>query len=188
MINATVSHELRNPLNSLIGQVTKMKVFFQQLLVLLGKIEDMNLRKRIEHIIEKIEQCNNKMGCATKFIDFFVHDILDYTILNKDSLNFTKNVTIFNIEQAIHEIAGILGDKVDLKQIKMKIALVGFDQNFLVKSDKKRMQQILLNLYSNALKFTQRRGKINIVVEKCKDNDHIILSVIDTGIGIKKND
>ena len=46
------------------------------------------------------------MSCATKFIDFFVHDILDYTILNKDSENFTKNLTVFNIEEAIHEIAG----------------------------------------------------------------------------------
>jgi hypothetical protein len=37
------------------------------------------------------------MTSATKFIDFFVHDILDYTILNKDSKNFTKNIDIFNI-------------------------------------------------------------------------------------------
>ena len=37
------------------------------------------------------------MGSATKFIDFFVHDILDYTILNKDEKNFNKNITCFNI-------------------------------------------------------------------------------------------
>ena len=66
------------------------------------------------------------MSCATKFIDFFVHDILDYTILNKDSENFTKNLTVFNIEEAIHEIAGILSDKVELKQIKIQIKVAGF--------------------------------------------------------------
>lgn len=37
------------------------------------------------------------MDSATKFIDFFVHDILDYTILNKDGTNFTKNISLFNI-------------------------------------------------------------------------------------------
>ena len=44
------------------------------------------------------------MGQATKFIDFFVHDILDYTVLNKEDENFTKNFTIFNIKTAISEI------------------------------------------------------------------------------------
>ena len=55
------------------------------------------------------------MGNATKFIDFFVHDILDCTILKKNSLNFTKNLTIFNIKLAIEEIIDILSDKVELK-------------------------------------------------------------------------
>ena len=57
------------------------------------------------------------MGCATKFIDFFVHDILDYTILNNDEHNFTKNLEIFNIKLAIQEILDILDDKVKMKQI-----------------------------------------------------------------------
>ena len=34
------------------------------------------------------------MSSATKFIDFFVHDMLDYTILNKDDKNFIKNITV----------------------------------------------------------------------------------------------
>ena len=37
------------------------------------------------------------MASATKFIDFFVHDILDYTILNKDDDNFNKDITTFNV-------------------------------------------------------------------------------------------
>ena len=57
------------------------------------------------------------MGSATKFIDFFVHDLLDYTILNKDDKNFTKNFTIFNIKMAISEIIETLEDKVKLKNI-----------------------------------------------------------------------
>ena len=44
------------------------------------------------------------MNSATKFVDFFVHDILDYTILNKDEKNFTKNITLFNVRTAVDEI------------------------------------------------------------------------------------
>ena len=66
------------------------------------------------------------MASATKFIDFFVHDILDYTILNKDSKNFTKNITIFNIKKAVDEIVGTLNDKASMKKIIIDIKLIGF--------------------------------------------------------------
>ena len=57
------------------------------------------------------------MSSATKFIDFFVHDILDYTILNKDDANFTKKITLFNIDFAVNEIVECLEDKVKMKKI-----------------------------------------------------------------------
>ena len=44
------------------------------------------------------------MFSATKFIDYFIHDILDYTVLSKQDKNFTKNFTIFDIRLAIREI------------------------------------------------------------------------------------
>ena len=55
------------------------------------------------------------MASATNFIDFFVHDILDYTILNKDEKNFKKNISIFNIKSAVYEILDTLHDKVAMK-------------------------------------------------------------------------
>ena len=48
------------------------------------------------------------MASATNFIDFFVHDILDYTILNKDEKSFTKNITVFSIKNAVKEIKDAL--------------------------------------------------------------------------------
>lgn len=48
------------------------------------------------------------MFSATKFIDFFVHDILDYSILNKEEKNFSKNFGVFDIREAIQEIIDIL--------------------------------------------------------------------------------
>jgi len=59
------------------------------------------------------------MFSATKFIDFFVHDILDYTILNKQEKNFTKNSSILNIREAIKELSDIMLDKIEMKAIDL---------------------------------------------------------------------
>ena len=60
----------------------------------------------------------------------------------------------------------------------------------MCKTDKKRLQQVLLNLYSNAVKFTNRDGKITILVELLPEENKDILrvSVHDTGLGIKNED
>ena len=68
------------------------------------------------------------MISATKFIDFFVHDILDYTLLNKEDSNFTKNFTVFSIQNAIEEIVDTLNDKCLMKEITIETKLFGFDQ------------------------------------------------------------
>ena len=55
-----------------------------------------------------------------------------------------------------------------------------------MKTDMKRLQQVILNLFSNAVKFTGRDGEILIIVEKV--GTHIRVSVVDSGIGIRKKD
>lgn len=44
---------------------------------------EIGITNKLKRILEGLENCGNKMGSAAKFIDYFVHDILDYTILNK---------------------------------------------------------------------------------------------------------
>ena len=62
----------------------------------------------------------------------------------------------------------------------------GFEDHKLVNTDQKRLQQVLLNLYSNAIKFTQKHGKITILIEKLQM--FVRISVIDKGLGIKLED
>jgi signal transduction histidine kinase len=100
------------------------------------------------------------MFSATKFIDFFVHDILDYTILNKQEKNFTKNMIVMDVREAINEIMEIMNDKIEMKTIDIKQTYRSFDEKYALKTDFKRLQQVLLNLLSNAIKFTDRDGKI----------------------------
>jgi signal transduction histidine kinase len=73
------------------------------------------MKKFLQVICEGIMSCSKKIMSATKFTDFFVHDILDYTTITKEGNNFVKNVTVFDIQDAINDLKDILEDKIKMK-------------------------------------------------------------------------
>lgn len=66
------------------------------------------------------------MTSSAKFIDYFVHDMLDYTVLTNDKQNFIKDLQEFNVKEAILQILKILEDKAMIKGITTSIEIVGF--------------------------------------------------------------
>ena len=88
-----------------------MKQFFKVFFKILQRIENEEIKQELLEIYDKISRSSHKMASATKFIDFFVHDILDYTILNKNETKFNKNITMFDVTQAVNEIIDTLHDK-----------------------------------------------------------------------------
>ena len=80
------------------------------------------------------------MTSSAKFIDYFVHDMLDYTVLTNDCSNFIKIVTRFDIRAAIEEIYQILEDKAYMKEIQISFDYLGFDENYMIETDQKRLQ------------------------------------------------
>ena len=85
----------------------------------------------------------------------------------------------------------MIEDKAKMKNIEIK-TMFKEDDLSIIKTDKKRLSQVLLNLVNNAIKFTSRNGKIEIFVEKVLDqNDqftHVKFTVNDSGLGIKDQD
>lgn len=93
LINATVSHEIRNPLNSLMAQQQRILKHNQELKKFIAWLKSKDSLSEDEmksvvgfletHLEEESEACM-KMHSANKFIDFFVHDILDFSVLNQN--------------------------------------------------------------------------------------------------------
>ena len=109
LMNATVSHELRNPLNALVSGIENMESYFDNLRQLLKYLESNDnvstvIFEKLKLICEGLEINSNKMTSSAKFIDYFIHDVLDYTVLSNESAKFIKIMTKFDIREAIEEI------------------------------------------------------------------------------------
>ena len=79
------------------------------------------------------------MTSSANLIDYFVHDLLDYTILSNNVDNFFKDNQKFDILECINQIYDILEDKIKLKNIKFEIRLVGFSNRPIIYTDRKRL-------------------------------------------------
>jgi hypothetical protein len=81
----------------------------------------------MNQVYRGLKDCGKKIVSATKFIDYFVHDMLDYTVLNQDDSKFTRTLTVFDVRDAINEIIEILQDKISMKNIKCEIEYLNFN-------------------------------------------------------------
>lgn len=68
-----------------------------------------------------MNKCCLKMMSSANLIDYFVHDILDYTILTNDSKNFTKDISVFDIRECVEQILVIFEDKMNMKELQLNV-------------------------------------------------------------------
>ena len=64
----------------------------------------------MENLFTGVGICGRKMGHAWKYIDYFISDILDYSVINEESQNFKKQSKIFDIRIAITNVLDIVTD------------------------------------------------------------------------------
>jgi len=130
------------------------------------------------------------VGASAKILKFLVSDILDFARLK--SAKFVKDVSQFDLRLAVEELVEVIQYQAERAGIRVLTDFGDFERvGFSVTTDCQRLQQILLNLMSNALKFTLS-GSITIrcapIFNQLLGKWFATFSVRDTGVGIKRQD
>jgi signal transduction histidine kinase len=156
----------------------------------------------VASLTEEIQNCENNMRNVSKDLKeklTHVNDLSNYTLfLTNDIMGFLKNFNLesqinlkleyFKISEVLSFCHRILNTLLIYNKDKIKYIVPILDQTdpeCELKSDRTRLKQILLNLISNAVKFT-KNGYIKLKVEI--DENFLVISVEDTGLGIREED
>jgi signal transduction histidine kinase len=157
---AVMSHELRTPLNAIAGytQLLEMEIH--------GPVTQAQ-----REALTRIER--NQAHLLT-----LINDILNYARLNAARVEYSIQDVAVN--EALAELEPLVAPQVRSKAIVFEHRLT--DAEICARADRDKLQQIVLNLVSNAIKFTERGG--SIVIESEARDGAIEINVCDTGIGI----
>ncbi|MCP5364579.1 MAG: response regulator [Hyphomicrobiales bacterium] len=162
---AQMSHELRTPMNGVLGLVN-----------LLSKT---NLDARQQQFLASIQQSGEALLAL-------IDGILDFSRIEAGKL--TLNLSRFNIVDCVQEVADLLSPSAAEKGLEF-VCLTYVDSRQTGLGDEQRLSQVLINLVSNAITFTEK-GQVTLlseVVEQVDDTVRIRFAVRDTGIGISKD-
>lgn len=156
---ATMSHEIRTPMNAIVG--------FSYLL------SDSGLTENDRDKVNKIQKA------ATNLLGI-INGILDFSKIESGKIDLEKSA--FNLDEMLEYVYQINDSSAKSKGLNFTISRDFSMPDYLI-GDQTRLQQILINLVSNAIKFTHS-GSVAVRVYK-SDGNEFVIEVKDTGIGIR---
>ncbi len=160
---ASMSHEIRTPLNGIIG--------------LTEVLDDTPLSKEQKEFVSMIRESSNNLRVI-------VNDVLDVSKMNAGKMELES--IDFDLFSKIEASVGIFTPKIDQKGIVLNLFTDPKIPHQVI-GDPTRLSQVIINLVSNALKFTEKGGNITVSSEYIGEEDNTVtfkISVSDSGIGM----
>ncbi len=163
---ATISHEMRTPLNGIVG-ISEL-------------LQETSLNDEQKDLV-------SSLSYSSELLHSLISDILDVTLIESGKLAFQASE--IDIKKDIERLIKLVKPRVDKKEGKVEI-IINHDKKVpkVLMGDVLRFRQILLNLINNAIKFTHE-GQVSIkseLVSMDEESAEVKLSVIDTGVGISE--
>lgn len=159
-----MSHEIRTPMNAIIGVADIMKVSLD------------NRKKMLD--------CLEKIGSSSRFLLSLLNDILDMSRIESGKVAIAA--TEFDMMEFVGSITSLIWPQARDKGIAFDIDMETVQGKRYI-ADTLRLKQVIVNLLSNALKFTPKGGSIAFRIQETrqvKEHVYLLIVVSDTGIGI----
>ncbi len=165
---SSMSHDIRTPMNAIIGMTA---------------LASKHLDDR-----EYLKNCLNKMSLASNHLLTLINDVLD--ISKVESGKMSLNPIIFSLADTVTNLVNIVRQQISGKCQKFDVRVHDIRQEYLF-ADELRLNQIFINILTNAVKYTPAGGNISMdlrqeAIEGVTDKVRIIYTVEDNGVGMSK--
>lgn len=160
-----ISHDLKNPFNSLLGFSNRLNMKFDDY--------DTSKQKKMVNIIDETVKRTYKL----------FETLLTWSRSQRGKIEYRPQKN--NLHLLTNETIELLSQSAESKQITV---INNISKTIYVNVDENMIQTVIRNLISNAIKFTPKNGKIDIFTELFKENDqnYIKLVVVDNGVGLNE--
>ena len=160
-----MSHEIRTPLNAIIGMTT--------------------IAAASANAPQKVADCLAKINFSSKHLLMLINDVLDMSKIESDKM--ALQTESFDLSQLVNGFTSTMYAQAQAKGVMFDTRVEGFEGQTQYLGDPLRLNQILLNLGSNAVKFTPPGGSITLIVTRLakeRTADTLRFLLRDTGIGM----
>lgn len=161
-----MSHEIRTPMNAIVGMTT--------------------IAQSVVGDEQKVAECLDKISTSTQYLLSLINDILDMSRIESGNMSVCREP--FYLDKLVGEIEVLMSAQAENKKISLEVER-GYSSLCLI-GDELRLNQVLINIIGNAVKFTPENGTIRLSVRQKLQEDGaatIEFSVKDNGIGINAN-
>ncbi|MCJ7861083.1 MULTISPECIES: type I restriction-modification enzyme R subunit C-terminal domain-containing protein [unclassified Blautia] len=158
-----MSHDIRTPMNAIVG------------------FTDIAMKRKPD---KEVENCLKKIRQSSEYLMTLINDVLDISRIESGKLEY-KPIPV-DLRDMINTVLSIARGYIENRDLNLYVSREELKTPYAM-ADELRIREVLLNIISNAIKFTKDGGTISFVAENCPGNDehHVIVRyrISDTGIG-----